>query len=120
MKLLRTLGGAATLTTLALFVIGQGSPAPMPLPQPRPLSAPPPDTTIDPVETVSFVQTIVSTPAATPAAATESTLTSATPAAVEISPRLNRERGRKSYAYDICRGKGRYYTHGGRSWRCRR
>lgn len=21
---------------------------------------------------------------------------------------------------DICRGKGRYYTHGGRSWRCRR
>ena len=21
---------------------------------------------------------------------------------------------------DICRGKGRYYTHGGRSWRCNR
>ncbi len=27
---------------------------------------------------------------------------------------------RRSYAYDICRGKGRYYTNGGRSWRCRR
>jgi len=27
---------------------------------------------------------------------------------------------RRHAGRDICRGKGRYYTHGGKSWRCRR
>ena len=27
---------------------------------------------------------------------------------------------RRRHARDVCRGKGKRYTHGGRSWRCRR
>jgi hypothetical protein len=38
------------------------------------------------------------------------------PAVAPSSPK----RKSKAFAFDICRGKGRYYTNGGKSWRCRR
>jgi len=35
-------------------------------------------------------------------------------------PEVKRKRKVRTVAYDICRGKGKRFTHGGRSWRCRR
>jgi hypothetical protein len=35
-------------------------------------------------------------------------------------PEVKRKHKVRTVAYDICRGKGKRFTHGGRSWRCRR
>lgn len=37
-----------------------------------------------------------------------------------VEPRRHRRHASRSEGSDICRGKGRSYTRGGRSWRCNR
>jgi hypothetical protein len=45
---------------------------------------------------------------------------SPTPAVVEPIQSVRISKRRRDYAYDICRGRGRYYINGGKSWRCNR
>ena len=107
----------AASVAVSLLALAMLAPPPElpPLPRPRP-TPPPPDvpTVIEsrwpvPVQTVSYIQPIqLVTP---PPMATEPDL-SKKQHAVKIA------RKRKIGDDDICRGKGRYYTHGGRSWRC--
>ena len=62
-------------------------------------------------------------PASRAPVATSATQPVTTPLAqLEVNSELviDRKPGRAPRAHDICRGRGRYYTHGGRSWRCNR
>jgi hypothetical protein len=64
---------------------------------------PKPVESIKPIETVAIVEEPepVSTPVSTPV-------------------KKKRTRQREARQHDICRGKGRYYINGGKSWRCNR
>lgn len=136
-----TIGCGFVLAALvALFFNDIGKP--VPIPPPRPPSAPQPETEFTrwskPVQTTSFMQTALQ-PVPQPVNVVRSAVQTATvqalpngngtvvPAAAGQAPsplpdKIKRKtaRARTTLAYDICRGKGRYFTNGGRSWRCRR
>lgn len=144
MKPLIAFAGAGTLGLAALLVLHAMSPAQVPLPRSRPVerlvvaSAAP---TVEerwprPIETVrvSMPKAVTSLPAL-PTLATASVV--AMPPAPAPAPVVDAKkppeeaaadegrRKRKHWSWrtaerDICRGMGKRYTNGGRSWRCRR
>lgn len=118
MNLLATVACAIALATLATFVIG-GPSKPVPLPPPRPLPRPPPAEVLEarwpkPVQTVSFMQ------AALQSVPQPAVVMTSAPQLLPIRIKREIKRERKTFAYDICHGKGRYFTNNGKSWRCRR
>lgn len=120
----------AVLFALAVGLAATAPPAPaspVPLPRPRPqLPIPPVDIgDIDrivgerwprPIQVVSYRPAAV--PVATQPEPVRVTPVVAASPVTGSKPKIKRER--KAYAYDICRGKGRHTTRGGKSWRCNR
>jgi hypothetical protein len=141
MKPLIAFAGAGALGLAALLVLQAMSPAQVPLPRPRPMErlamaagAP----TVEerwprPVETVrvtipkAAVATVPPLPtlapasvAAFPVAPVVEPETKKPPEEAAIEKDRRKARRERRAEYDICRGKGKRYTNGGRSWRCQR
>jgi hypothetical protein len=133
MKLLIAFAGAAALGLAAVLALHAMSSNQVPLPRPKPVERLAMASAAPLIEErwpkpVEIVRVTLPKPAALPTLAPASVAAfpvvepeiKKPPEEVAADERKRRVKRERVTEYDICRGKGKRYTNGGRSWRCRR